>query len=109
MSIDLEKALSEIESLKIHANKLGKNLAAPFARDEVLALSDRIPMTEKLSSEGRKLVLREVGRLLGLGAASRPKKAAQYSSGVMRSMQRSAKEEGMALRQWVEKVLAGAD
>ena len=109
MSVDLEKALSELESLKIYADKLAKYLTAPFAQSCVLTLSARIPITEKLSRDGRKLVLREVGRRLGLRAADRPKKAAQYSSGVMRSMQRSARGEGLSLGQWVESVLAGTD
>jgi asparagine synthase (glutamine-hydrolysing) len=107
MSVDLEKALSELESLRIYANQVGKHLAAPFAQEDVVSLSARIPLAEKLSAGGRKLVLREVGRALGLDAADRPKKAAQYSSGVMRCMRRSAKGDGLALPQWVERVLTG--
>lgn len=109
MSVDLEKAISELYSIRIYANKLDKVLAAPYAHEGVVSLAARIPMAEKLSADGRKLVLREAGRVLGLRAADRPKRAAQYSSGVMKCMRRSAKAEGLSLRQWVEAVLASPD
>jgi asparagine synthase (glutamine-hydrolysing) len=58
-----------------------------------------------LGPGGRKLVLREVAVLLGLDAHDRPKKAAQYSSGIMREMERLARKEGMSMSEWTKKTV----
>ncbi|HIH01629.1 TPA: hypothetical protein HA259_06100 [Thermoplasmata archaeon] len=81
-----------------------KTLLAPYAHRRVRGLALRMNDGEKLGPGGRKLVLRECARILGLGASERPKKAAQYSSGVTKRMKQLAKSDGRSLGEWVAKV-----
>jgi asparagine synthase (glutamine-hydrolysing) len=101
MSEDLAKMLDESERLRRWSSARGKRLELPFADPEVISLSNRIPMVEKISPSGKKLVLREVARQLGLPSHHRPKKAAQYSSGVLKLMRNSARKDGEPLEEWV--------
>jgi asparagine synthase (glutamine-hydrolysing) len=104
MKIDLKKALYELDILQDYALKRHRFLLAPYAHDRVLRVASDIPMSRKLGPEGRKLVLRDCARLLGLSAGDRPKKAAQYSSGVHRRMRQLAKASGMTVSDWVREV-----
>ncbi len=58
----------------------------PFAQKEVAVFGEGLPVSFKLKDGVRKAVLRESATLLGLPReiASKPKKAAQYSSGMMK-------------------------
>ena len=58
----------------------------PFAEREVATFGEGLPVAFKIRDGVRKAVLREAALALGLPAeiARRPKKAAQYSSGVMK-------------------------
>jgi asparagine synthase (glutamine-hydrolysing) len=59
-----------------------------------------LPTDQCVDGQSRKVVLREAARLLGLyQVADRPKKAAQYGSGVMRVMKAEAKRLGVELRE----------
>jgi asparagine synthase (glutamine-hydrolysing) len=60
----------------------------PFAEQELAMFGESLPASFKIRNGVRKAVLREAARILGLPEelASRPKKAAQYSSGVMKSL-----------------------
>jgi asparagine synthase (glutamine-hydrolysing) len=102
MRIDLEKALSEINALCNYANCEHKLLAAPFASNEVFEVAASIPLSQMIGPQGRKLILRDVAREIGLTAYDRPKKAAQYSSGVAKAIERMAKREGLTSRAWIE-------
>ena len=54
-----------------------------------------------------KVALRQMATALGLeGAALRPKKAAQYGSGIMKAMKVMAKRERSSLMDWTVKVIA---
>ena len=99
---DLKKAISEVDTLADYAQKRHKVLLAPYAHERVVRLASSIDMTEKLGPEGRKLVLRECARKLGLEASDRPKKAAQYSSGVSKRLKQLAKGSGKGLQDWIE-------
>ncbi len=103
MEADLERMLSESHSLSLEATRLGKIISSPYALPAVIAAAKEIPLGEKIGPNGRKMVLREVAKLLGLNSHERPKKAAQYSSGVMKEMRRLAKGEGVSLSQWTKK------
>jgi asparagine synthase (glutamine-hydrolysing) len=103
MAADLERMLTESNFLSIEATKLGKIIGFPYAAPAVIATAKDIPLGEKIDPTGRKIILREVAELLGLQSHKRPKKAAQYSSGVMKEMQRLAKCEGLSLSQWTER------
>ena len=102
MRIDLEKALSEISALCDYANCEHKLLAAPFGSDEVFEAAASIPLSHMIGPQGRKLILRDVAREIGLTAYDRPKKAAQYSSGVAKAIERMAKRQGLTSRAWIE-------
>ncbi|MDH3366000.1 MAG: asparagine synthase C-terminal domain-containing protein [Thermoplasmata archaeon] len=106
MKIDLEKALSELGKLNDYTNCEHKRFAAPFASKEVIETAASMPLSRLIGPRGRKLILREVARDIGLNAHDRPKKAAQYSSGVAKAIERMAKREGLSLRVWIES-LAG--
>jgi len=103
MAADLERMLSESHSLTFEATKLGKIVGFPYTAPSVIAAAREVPLGEKIDSAGRKIILREVAMLLGLQSHRRPKKAAQYSSGVMKEMKRLAKGEGLSLAQWTKK------
>ena len=101
MDFDLKKALKEIGLLSQYAQKRHKILLAPYADTAVVEASSHVALEDKLGPEGRKLILRKCADIMGLEASSRPKKAAQYSSGVSKAMHRLAKVEGKTVSEWV--------
>jgi asparagine synthase (glutamine-hydrolysing) len=105
MTADFEKALQELSMMDAAAVSRGKRVGAPFASRRLREIAERIPIADKISGEKRKMALREVAKELGLPSHSRPKKAAQYSSGVLREMRRAARADGVDLSAWTEKVL----
>jgi len=106
MNRDLEKMLAENNLLSSAAHALGKTLLAPFAADRVVMFSKTIDLERKINKDEKKAILREVAQLLNLESAMRPKKAAQYSSGVMREMERESKRLGTTLQKWISEVCA---
>jgi asparagine synthase (glutamine-hydrolysing) len=105
MSEDLHKMTVEAARLQNWSSGLGKRLGLPFADDSVISFSKTIPLADKISPSGRKLILREGAKRLGLPSHDRPKKAAQYSSGVLRLMEKAAKESGLSVAEWAEGVV----
>lgn len=105
MADDLDKMLNEAEAVATAAASLGKKIAFPFASSEVVEFSKSLPLDRMISASERKILLREVAKLLGLPSRDLPKKAAQYSSGVLREMRRLAKAEGMSLSDWAAHLL----
>jgi len=58
-----------------------------------------------VDGERRKVALRSLAPTLGLEEeADRPKKAAQYGSGIMRCMKAEAKKDRMELADWTAKI-----
>lgn len=106
MDIDIKKMQSELILMSKYAKSVGKEIGAPFASPDVISFAKRLPMDRKLGAGGRKIILREVARSLGVVSHDLPKKAAQYSSGVMREMKKMAKEQGMDLRDWTAETAA---
>lgn len=102
MRVDLEKALCDIERLVDYAKCEHKVVVAPFASERVVQQAVSTPPSLMIGPQGRKLTLRDVAREIGLSAPERPKKAAQYSSGVSKAMERMAKADGRTLHAWVE-------
>ena len=102
MRVDLEKALSEYNLMREYAKKCNKILASPFADPRTIKAADTIPFERKIGLAGRKLALRELAQAAGLSCHDRPKKASQYSSGVMKAIQRLAREDGTTLAEWTE-------
>jgi len=86
------------------ASHFGRKLLSPYLDDEFVAFARKIPAGLKVCGNERKIVLRDAATELGLPdfIAGARKKAAQYSSGVMKAIQRLAKDEGMGARQYIE-------
>ncbi len=106
MAEDLEKSLDEALHISRYASSFRKDARFPFLRREVIETAKTIPLDEKIAGPTRKAILRDVARQLELVAADRPKKAAQYSSGFLRMMQRLARREGTELSSWTRTILA---
>jgi len=106
MSDDLEKMLCEASDLAVYAGSLGKTVGFPFASEEVVAFARRLPLDRKIDGGVRKVVLRDAAKSLGLLSHDRPKKAAQYSSGILKAMERRARTRGLSVSEWVKEVLA---
>ncbi|MGD9962389.1 MAG: asparagine synthase C-terminal domain-containing protein [Thermoplasmata archaeon] len=106
MGRDLDKMLAETELLAGYARSVGKRLEAPFVAPKVVSFAKSLPIQRKLGSGNRKIVLREAARSLGVLSHDSPKKAAQYSSGVMKEMRALAKESGKGLREWTSGLAA---
>jgi asparagine synthase (glutamine-hydrolysing) len=100
MASDIKKMQAENELLKKYAKSVGKRLEAPFISRDLISFAKGLATDRKLKHGERKVILREAAKALGVLSHDAPKKAAQYSSGVMKEMKRMAKEQGMELREW---------
>jgi len=81
----------------------------PFLHGEVIGAAQRIPTEEHIVDGRRKAILCQVAELMGLrDVAQRPKKAAQYGSGIMKVIKKEAKRRGMSSQQLVH-TLAGEE
>ena len=90
------------------AAHFGKTMGHPFLDHRVVELTDHLPDDMLVHGGVRKVALRQVAEALGLGEASRrPKKAAQYGSGIMKTMKAMAKMEGLTLGDWTKKIIEG--
>jgi asparagine synthase (glutamine-hydrolysing) len=88
---------------------LGLNLLQLFTHPRVIDYGLSIPVELKLPKEmnkPRKAILRRLGQKHGLpeDAWAWPKKAAQYSTGVHRAMERLAKSRGHSLRGYLHDI-----
>jgi len=81
------------------AHRFGKSLHTPYLDPKVVALANELPTPYKIRDGERKMILRDVGREIGLPQEiiDREKKAMQYSSGSMRLIRRLAKRAGLHL------------
>jgi len=89
----------------------GVELRLPFVDKDVVDFSLRLPLRLKINSVEdrlRKRVLRRVARNLEIPSfmADKRKKAIQYTTGVTKALQRLAKDEGLTLREYVEKAFS---
>jgi len=89
----------------------GVELRLPFIDCDVVDFSLRLPLRLKIASVEdrlRKRVLRRVARNLEIPSfmADKRKKAVQYTTGVTKALQRLAKDEGLTLREYVEKAFS---
>ena len=106
MRADLEKMLAESGRLQAAAKARGKRMGFPFASKSMIAFAAKVPLEEKIGPEGRKLVLRKAAKEMFLAGHARPKKASQYSSGVMKEMDRLARRDRLPVGRWVERIAA---
>lgn len=106
MEADLARAFEDARLLGAHAKSIGKRLESPFSSPEVVSFAKGLPTDRKLGHGNRKIILREAARSLGVLSHDSPKKAAQYSSGVMKEMKLMAKARGLELREWTAELAA---
>jgi asparagine synthase (glutamine-hydrolysing) len=83
-------------------------LLLPFTHPRLVDYALGIPLNQKLPDnrkEPRKKILRELAKKQGIPVkfADRPKKAAQYSSGVNRALSKIAKKQSISLRELISK------
>ena len=86
----------------------GIELRLPFIDPHVVDFVMRLPLRHKINSTEdklRKRILRRMAQNLDIPCflADKPKKAVQYTTGVTKALQRLAKNEGLTLRQYIEK------
>ena len=84
----------------------GVTLLCPFLSTEIVDFALRLPVELKLERKIeslRKLVLRQVGRDVGLPSliVEKPKKAIQYSTGVNNVLKRIAKKKKKTLSKYI--------
>ncbi len=86
----------------------GVRLLLPYTQPRLIEYGLSIPIEQKLPEtrdQPRKKILRELAKTQGIPEklADRPKKAAQYSSGVNKTLVKIAKQRGLSLRELTEK------
>ena len=101
MAEDLKKAIREADALEKHALEKGKRVGFPFLSDSVQELARAMPLERKIQEGSRKLPLKTLARGLRLPSEHRQKKAAQYSSGVLRRIEKLAKSDGKSAVDWI--------
>ena len=87
---------------------LGARLVLPFADAKIIMFGLGVPTKYKLPpniEEPRKTILRRLAKNLGFPAevSDRPKKAAQYSTGVHKALSRMAKSRGESLPEFLRR------
>lgn len=84
------------------ASAYGKTLWRPFLDRNVAKIALEIPVSDKISNGVNKLPLRKLAEELGLTAiACKEKKAAQYGSGIMKSLKSSAKKRNLTYGEYI--------
>lgn len=111
LEISMRKDLVELMSIGVlRENRIvesfGKHLNCPFLHPAVLKALEGIPTMEHVHNGVRKALLREIGAQLSLGdIALREKKAAQYGSGIMKTIRTAAKRRNMTLESFVRYIV----
>jgi asparagine synthase (glutamine-hydrolysing) len=85
----------------------GIRLVLPFTHPSTIDFGLSIPSSLKLSNDPdciRKTILRKLAKKVGIldEIADRPKKAAQYSTGVDKALRRISKRKGFSLRELIQ-------
>lgn len=104
MKNDLRKARAEAALIESWAASMGRRARFPFMDERVVRFSESLSADQKISAMDRKVILREVARSLGLPSYRLPKKAAQYSSGILREMERIARSNDLTLAEWTRSI-----
>ena len=83
----------------------GKRLSTPYLNEDIIKFANSIPDNCKIMNGGRKWILREAARCIGVPEmiTKREKKAAQYGSGIWKVLKRYAKESNISVEAWVRK------
>jgi asparagine synthase (glutamine-hydrolysing) len=91
-------------ALAKHFNKI---LKIPYLQDNVVKIAKEIPIEYKVKNGERKIILKKAALKLGLPEkiVNQEKKAAQYSSGIIKELRKAAKKEGMGVNELIEHLL----
>lgn len=86
------------------ARHFKKTLKTPYLAPEIVEFARSLPVSEMVAGNGRKLVLRAAAEKLGLPSkiCQREKRAAQYGTGIVKTLRKRAKARGMNLSQLIE-------
>lgn len=90
------------------ATELGFTVATPLLDEDVIVAAMRLPASVKISTEYKKIILRQIAEKMGMPQqfAWRKKKAAQYGSKFDRALSVLAKEHGFQFkREYVASVI----
>jgi asparagine synthase (glutamine-hydrolysing) len=84
-------------------------LRTPYLHDDVVNCATKIPVKYKVNNGMRKIVLMKTAIDFGLPMelAKREKKAAQYSTGIIKSLRKTAKLEKITVNELIERLLKG--
>ncbi len=85
----------------------GHTLNTPYLSEDIVEFSKKVPVDCKIRNGVRKYVLREAARIIGVPEeiVTREKKAAQYGSGIWKSMRRQAKRSGLSVEGWIKTLI----
>ena len=74
--------------------------------EEIKKFAMDLPVEHTLKDGERKWIFRRAAEVLGVPKelVPIPKKSAQYGSGIMKTMKKIAKEKGMNVGEWIEKI-----
>ncbi len=105
MRDDLDKLLNKgvIRERKI-AEKFNKELIYPYLNPEIVELAKEMPTDCKIRGSVRKWVLRRAAEIIGIPreVVKREKKAAQYGSGVWKTMKKISRDREISVSELVE-------
>lgn len=112
LKVELEKDIDMLMTQDIKmdlalAKHFNKTLKIPYLQDNVVKIANEIPIEYKVKNGERKIILKKTAFKLGLPEkiVNQDKKAAQYSSGIIKELRKAAKKEGMGVDKLIEHLL----
>ncbi|MCL4400986.1 MAG: asparagine synthase-related protein [Candidatus Parvarchaeota archaeon] len=84
---------TDLLRIRILSEHTGVNILTPYLDDSVIKSALRLNVDRMRNNSGSKIIIRRIGKKLGLGnlLSSRHKRAMQYGSGVIKSLERLSK------------------
>lgn len=97
---DIKMDLSIAEHFK-------KTIRIPYLDENVIRIAKNIPLEYKVNNNQRKIILMNAALQIGLPfeIVKKEKKAAQYSSGVLKVLRREAKKNKMEINELIDRLL----
>jgi asparagine synthase (glutamine-hydrolysing) len=88
------------------AKHFKKDLKTPYLHDDVVKCAQNIPVKYKVFNGERKIILKETALSFGLPKelVLRQKKAAQYSSGIIKELRRMAKRKKISVNELINEL-----
>ena len=88
------------------ARRFDKRIVYPYLDDSIVRLGEAIPLECKIRNSVRKWVLRKAAEEMNMPEkiVEREKKAAQYGSGIWKTMVKMAKRRGYKISEFIEKI-----